>query len=135
MAETIEIETTEEKKENVVLHGVRTIYFVGLGATAMAFDYAKNAQSNLSDLGTKLVERGEEVDEKTRETVTKQTETQQKNVQKTVKDSTKRVNTEVEKRFEGLLHTMNIPSRNDIDKLSNKVTRLSRKVNDLSKVA
>jgi poly(hydroxyalkanoate) granule-associated protein len=135
MAEPIEFETKEEAKSNVVFKGVRTLYLMSLGATAMAVDFAKDTQSNVADFSHKLVERGEEADKKTREVVTSQTEHRQKDVQKAVQDTTKKVNTEVEKRFEGLLHTMNVPSRNDIDKLSNKVTRLNRKVNELSKAA
>lgn len=78
-----------------------------------------------------LVERGTNTEEKTRNMVNKQVEARQKDAQK----AAKRVEKEVEKRFEDLLHWMNIPSKNDIDKLSRKVTTLNKKVNDLSKVA
>ena len=78
-----------------------------------------------------LVERGNSTEEKTRTMVNKQVETRQKEAKK----AAKRVEKEVEKRFENLLHWMNIPSKNDIDKLSRKVTTLNKKVNDLNKAA
>jgi poly(hydroxyalkanoate) granule-associated protein len=134
MTETIEF-TEMEEKNNVVLEGARKVYLIGLGTAdftvSVATDTVKNARTNAGDFSTKMLERGEDLEKKTRETVNKQTEARQKNVRNTQK----RLEKEFGKRMEALLHAMNIPSKSDINSLSNKVTRLNKKVEELSKPA
>lgn len=124
MAEKIEFTEAVEENVNVLVENGRKVVLAGLGAVTMA-------QEELVHMFNNLVERGTTTEEKTRSMVNKQVETRQKDAKKAVK----RVEKEVEKRFEDLLHWMNIPSKNDIDKLSRKVTTLNKKVNDLNKVA
>jgi len=132
MTETIEF-TEMEDKSNIVLEGARKVYLIGLGAAdytvSTATDTVKNARTNAGDFSTKMLERGEELEKKTRETVSKQTEARQKNARNTQK----RLEKEFGKRMEAFLHAMNIPSKSDINSLSNKVTRLNKKVEELSK--
>ncbi|NJN53705.1 MAG: hypothetical protein HC804_02470 [Anaerolineae bacterium] len=134
MTETIEF-TEMEEKNNIVIEGVRKVYLVGLGTAgytvSLTTDTAKNVRNNSADFSTKLLERGEEMDKKTRESLSKQAEERQKSIRKTQK----RLEKEVGKRMESLLHAMNIPSKNDINSLSNKVTRLNKKVEEMSKPA
>jgi poly(hydroxyalkanoate) granule-associated protein len=133
MTETMEFTETDET--NVVLDNARKVYLVSLGAASYTItsstDYAKNARTNLGDLTTKLLERGQETNQKTVNTVTEQAE----NRQKTVRNTQKRLEKEVSKRMESLLHTLNIPTQKDITSLSNKVTRLNKKVDELTKSA
>lgn len=124
MAEKIEFTETVEENVNMLVESGHKVVLAGLGVVTLA-------QEELTQLFNKLVERGSETEEKTRKMVNEQVETRQKDMRK----ATKRVESEVEKRFEELLHWMNIPSKNDIDKLSRKVTTLNKKVNDLTKVA
>lgn len=124
MAEKIEFTETVEENVNMLVENGRKVVLAGLGAVTLA-------QEELFGMFSNLVERGTETEEKTRSLVNKQVETRQKDAQKTAK----RVEKEIEKRFENVLHWMNIPSKNDIDKLSRKVTTLNKKVNDLSKAA
>ena len=131
MAETIEFTETEEK--NMVIDNMRKLYLVSLGAATYTVnnttDYAKNARTNLSDLTAKLIEQGEEADQKTRDAVSKQS----KNRQKELRNTQKRLEKEVGKRMETFLHTLNIPTQKDINNLSNKVARLNKKVDELAK--
>lgn len=133
MTETIEFTEMEEK--NIVLDGVRKLYLVGLGTAASALSFTsktvKDMRGNMSDLSTKLVERGEEADKKTRDMVNKQRQTRKKEIRNTQK----RVEKEVGKKMELLLHTVNIPSKHDINSLSNKVSKLNKKVEELGKSA
>ena len=124
MAEKIEFTETVEENVNVLVENGRKVAMAGLGVVTLA-------QEELTELFKNLVERGEKTEKKTRKMVNKQVESRQKEVRKV----TKRVEGKVEKQFEDILHRMNIPSKNDIDKLSRKVTTLNRKVNDLSKAA
>jgi poly(hydroxyalkanoate) granule-associated protein len=43
------------------------------------------------------------------------------------------VEDEMEKRIEEMLHRMNVPTKNDIDALSRKITTLTKKVDELKK--
>ncbi|MEZ4593636.1 MAG: phasin family protein [Chloroflexota bacterium] len=124
MAEKIEFTETVEENVNVLVENGRKVVLAGLGAVTLA-------QEELVNVFHNLVERGTTTEEKTRSMVNKQVENRQKDAKK----AAKRVEKEVEKRFENLLHWMNIPSKNDIDKLSRKVTTLNKKVADLNKTA
>ncbi len=134
MTETIEF-TEMEEKGNVVLESARKVYLLGLGTASytvsVTTDTVKNARTNVGDFSTKMVERGEKFEKETRETVNKQRETRKKSIRNTQK----RLEKGFGKRMESLLHTMNIPSKNDINSLSTKVTRLNKKVEDMSKAA
>lgn len=134
MTETIAF-TEMEEKGNVVLESARKVYLLGLGTASytvsVTTDTVKNARTNVGDFSTKMVERGEKFEKETRETVNKQRETRKKSIRNTQK----RLEKGFGKRMESLLHTMNIPSKNDINSLSTKVTRLNKKVEDMSKAA
>lgn len=134
MTETIEF-TEMEEKGNVVLENARKVYLLGLGTASytvsVTTDTVKNARTNVGDFSTKMVERGEKFEKETREAVNKQRETRKKSIRNTQK----RLEKGFGKRMESLLHTMNIPSKNDINSLSTKVTRLNKKVEDMSKAA
>ena len=124
MAEKIEFTETVEENVNVLLENGRKLFLAGLGVVTLA-------QEELTELFNNLVERGTTTEEKTRSMVNDQVELRQKDAKK----AAKKVEQEVEKRLENVLHFMNIPSKNDIEKLSRKVTTLNKKVNDLSKAA
>jgi poly(hydroxyalkanoate) granule-associated protein len=124
MAEKIEVTETAEENGNVLVDNGRKVVLAGLGVVTLA-------QEELTQLFNNLVDRGSSTEQKTRKLVNKQVQTRQKDARKTAK----RVESEVEKRFEDVLHRMNIPSKNDIEKLSRKVTTLNKKVNELSKTA
>lgn len=124
MAEKIDFTEVLEENVNILVENGRKVFLAGLGVVTLA-------QEEMTDLFNNLVERGTATEQKTRNLVTDQIENQQKGVKKT----TKRVEKEVEKQFENVLHWMNIPSKNDIEKLSRKVTTLNKKVSDLSKAA
>ncbi|MBK8905674.1 MAG: phasin family protein [Anaerolineaceae bacterium] len=124
MAEKIEFNETVEENVNMLRENGRKVMLASLGVFTLA-------QEELTHLFNNLVERGTTTEQKTRDMFNKQVEDRQKDAKK----AAKRVEKEVEKRLEDVLHRMNIPSKNDIEKLNRKVTTLSKKVNDLSKVA
>jgi poly(hydroxyalkanoate) granule-associated protein len=137
MTETIEF--TEMEDKNVVFEGARKVYLVGLGtaATTVTFttDTVKNARTNADGLTAKLLERGEETDKQARENVRQMVSKQKETRQKDIRNAQKRFEKAVSQRMEALLHAMNIPSKNDINSLSNKVTKLNKKVEEMSKTA
>ena len=124
MAEKIEFNETVKENVNLWVENGRKVMLAGLGVFALA-------QEEMTELFNNLVERGTATEEKTRDIVNKQVENRQKDAKK----AAKRVEKEIEDRFEDVLHWMNIPSKNDIEKLSRKVSTLNKKVNDLGKAA
>lgn len=120
--ETIVVEETQEP--NVILTNVRKLFWVGLGAVMMV-------QEEAWKLVDKLAERGEETSKDGRHQIEKFVETRKKSVEKV----TKKAETQFNKQVERTLHRFNIPSRNEITTLSAKITRLSKKVEELNKAA
>ena len=92
----------------------------GVGAVALT-------QEQMEEFVGKLVERGEIADGDARKLISDVVDRRKR----TLQDSTKRAEEELDKRIEGLLVRMNIPSKGEIDALSDKIADLSRKVDQL----
>jgi poly(hydroxyalkanoate) granule-associated protein len=122
---TIEVEVVEEKTNtlpSVVVDNVHKVFLVGLGAAAMA-------QDELVNLIDKFVEQGESTEKKARESVSEMVENRKKNVE----DANKRAEKEMNSRIESTLNRLNIPSRSEIKALDTKITKLSKKIDELNK--
>ncbi len=124
MLEEKQVIVEETEQVNPVLSTVRTLFLAGLGAVMMLQDEA-------GKLVDKMVERGEERSKEGRKQVNQFVEARKKNVEKVGK----KAETQVNKQIERTLHRLNIPTRNEITTLGAKITRLSKKVEDLNKVA
>jgi poly(hydroxyalkanoate) granule-associated protein len=127
---TIEIEVETEEQGNgvqsVVVDNVHKLFLVGLGAAAMA-------QDEIINLIDKLVEHGENTEKKARESISGIVEDRKQNVKQNVTDVNKRAEKEMNARMESALNRFNIPSRVEIKSLDRKITRLSKKIDDLNK--
>ena len=121
---TIEVEVEEKTNSlpSVVVDNVHKVFLVGLGAAAMA-------QDELVSLLDKFVEQGESTEKKARESVSEMVESRKKNVE----DANKRAEKEMNSRIEGALNRPNIPSRSEIKALDTKITKLSKKIDELNK--
>lgn len=121
---TDQIEITEEVTEstNTFLYGLRRVLMAGIGAVALT-------QEQIEDFLDKLVERGEIADGDARKLLGDVLERRKKIVQ----NSTKKAEEEYEKRVEGLLSRMNIPTKGEIETLSEKIAELSEKVDELNR--
>jgi poly(hydroxyalkanoate) granule-associated protein len=118
----------EELENNVLVQAARKFYLAGLGAAVYAFSFAQDEFTELSD---KFIKQGEKTEKKTRDMVSKQIESRQQEI----RDQAKRVEDEIEDKLESMLHTLNIPTKKDIDTLTNKINRLNKKVGELSKAS
>lgn len=121
---TIEVEVVENNNglQAVVVDNVHKVFLVGLGAAAMA-------QDELTALLDKFVEQGENTEKKARESLTTMVENRKKNVE----DANKRAEEEMNSRMESALNRFNIPSRTEIKDLDSKITKLSKKIDELNK--
>lgn len=123
---TNQTEISEEATEasNALLSGLRRVLMAGVGAVALT-------QEQIEDFVGKLVERGEIADGDARKLVSDVIDRRKK----TLQDSSKRAEESVDRRIEGLLARMNIPSKSEIEILSEKISVLSRKVDELKGIS
>ncbi len=123
---TEKVEDVKAKAQDVVadvkeevsplFDAARRVVLAAVGAVALASDEIENFVN-------KLVERGEIAEKDARKLmkeVTDRTEKQMKPAEK-----------EIDKRLEEMRNTLNIPTKHDIDALSNKVAELTAKVEAL----
>ena len=127
MSEIITFE--EEQNGNIVVTNVRKVYLASWGAASYVTTFSQDQFNNIGELSGKLVTKGEEVEQSSRETVSNSVSTRQKDLRK----RTKKLEKDANKQFENLLHSVNIPTRSDITKLNNKVARLSKQLDELAK--
>ena len=120
--QTDQMETSEAVSDsgNAMLSGLRRVLMAGVGAVALT-------QEQIEEFVGRLVERGEIADGDARKLISDVVDRRKR----TLQDSTKRAEEEWDKRIEGLLVRMNIPSKGEIDALSDKIADLSRKVDEL----
>ena len=120
MTDQLEMREMAGDPGNALLSGLRRVLMAGVGAVALT-------QEQMEEFVGKLVERGEIADGDARKLISDVVDRRKR----TLQDSTKRAEEELDKRIEGLLVRMNIPSKGEIDALSDKIADLSRKVDQL----
>jgi poly(hydroxyalkanoate) granule-associated protein len=120
MTDQMEMREMAGDSGNALLSGLRRVLMAGVGAVALT-------QEQIEEFVGKLVERGEIADGDARKLISDVVDRRKR----TLQDSTKWAEEEWDKRIEGLLMRMNIPSKGEIDALSDKIADLSRKVDQL----
>ncbi len=124
----IQVEEIEvEEGTNIpqmILGGAHKLFQASIGAVMLV-------QDEVVSLTSKLVEQGESVEQKSRKRVDAFVDDRKKDSKKLSKDAEKKWN----KQMESLLHRVNVPTRAEINSLNNKITRLTKKVDELKKEA
>lgn len=121
MAEKIEMEEeVVTEGSNPFVEGVRRVLLAGVGAVSLAQDEAEKFVH-------KLIEKGEIAEKDGRSLLNDLADKRKQRTQ----ESSKRVSDELEKRMESLLNRMNIPTKSDIEQLSQKVAELTKKIDTL----
>ncbi len=120
---TDKIEITEEPVEsaNTFLSGLRRVLMAAIGAVVLT-------QEQIEEFLSKLVERGEIADGDARNLISDIVDWRKKSVP----DGLKKAEEGYESRIERLLSRMNIPTKDEIDSLSEQIEKLSRKVDELN---
>lgn len=113
----IEEETTVVTENNVVVGGTRKVIVTAVGFGAFA-------QEQTGRLLTKLVEQGESA----------QSDTQQRlqEISNRRAETNARVGQELDRRLGSLLNMFNIPSKSDIDELTEKINDISVRIEALN---
>ncbi|MCB9419703.1 MAG: phasin family protein [Ardenticatenaceae bacterium] len=124
MTKVTNLEEMEQENSipQMLINNAHKLFQAGLGAVMMVQDEVVN-------LADKLVEQGEATETKSRKRVDEFVDGRKKET----KDLTKRLEKNWDKQMENLLHRMNIPTRAEINSLNNKITRLTKKVDELKK--
>lgn len=116
-AEVVE-ELDEHDEMNPLFEMVRKVLLAGIGAVALG-------KEEIEDFVDRLVERGEIAEKDGRKLVREVMERRKKEARK--------AEDELNKNVETVLDKMNVPSKADIEALSEKITALSKKIDELKK--
>ncbi len=111
-------EPADEEDEKNLVEAARKVLMASIGAFALGKD-------EIEDFINRLVERGE-IAEKDGRKLMHDVLDKRKNRMEKAED-------EITKRVEAVLERMSVPSKSDIDALSEKISALSQKLDDLKK--
>jgi poly(hydroxyalkanoate) granule-associated protein len=112
------VEEPKEKGQYRLADLLRKALLASIGAAAIA-------QEEIEALINRLVERGEIAEQEGKKLAQEMMEKR--------KVKTDKVESEISKNLEGVLERMNIPTKADVDSLSQKITGLSKKIDELKK--
>lgn len=115
---TVEESTNGKEEHNALFEAARKVLLAGIGAVALA-------QDEIEDFVDRLVERGEIAEKDGKKLVNEVMDRRKNDVHK--------AEDEVNKRIEDVLDRMNVPTKGDIDALSEKIAALTKKVEELKK--
>jgi poly(hydroxyalkanoate) granule-associated protein len=107
-----------EKSQSQMTELVRKVLLATIGAAAIA-------QEEIEALINRLVERGEIAEKDGKKLMHEMMDKR--------KSKTSKMEDEVSKNIEGVLNRMNIPSKADVEALSEKIAGLSKKIDELKK--
>ncbi len=113
-----ELEAEAEEERNRLFEATRKVVLASFGGVGLA-------QDELENFMNRLVKRGEIMEKDARKLLKEATERRRK--------STRGIDKQVEKQMDKLMDRMNIPSKKDIEMLSEKISELSVKVEELRK--
>jgi poly(hydroxyalkanoate) granule-associated protein len=127
MTDEIEVKLNEIKDDvsertAPLVDGVRRLMLAAVGAVAMTRD-------EMEQFVNRMVDRGE-IAERDAKTMISDVMSRRK---RDVEVATDEAEARVETRLEQVLNRMNIPSKRDIDELSDKIAQLSARVEELKK--
>lgn len=111
-------ERSKKKERSALFHVTRKVLLAGIGAMALAQDEAEEFIDH-------LVSRGEIAEKDGKKLVREMLDKR--------KEKIKKVETESSKQIEEILTRMNIPSRAEVNSLSEQIDALSKKLGDTSK--
>ena len=111
-------ETPEPTDRISLYEAARKVLLAGIGAVALA-------QDEIEDFIDKLVELGEIAEQDGKRLFSEIMDKRKKSTEKAEDEFTKRV--------EEILDRMNVPTKDDINKLGQKITNLTKKVDELKK--
>lgn len=129
--EVVMEEAVDGREPNPFLQIAHRVLLAGIGAVALA-------QEEIEEFVDRLVERGEIAEKDGRKILSDVLERRRRRVEETEEEAVEvveSVSSEIDSRIEGILHRMNVPTKSDIDSLSEKIATLTEKVDQLKHTA
>ena len=117
------IESDAPEDNNYLLDGLRRILMAGIGVAVLA-------QEEIEDFVTRLVDRGEIAENDGRSLISDVLEKRKQEIQ----NNTRKVGNGMDRHVEGVLNRLNVPTRSDISSLSEQISELSKKVDELQEL-
>ena len=114
------IENDASEDSNSLLDGLRRILMAGIGVAVLA-------QEEIEDFVTRLVDRGEIAENDGRSLISDVLERRKQEIQ----NNTRKVSDGMDRRVEGVLNSLNVPTKSEIASLSEQISELSKKVDEL----
>lgn len=114
------VESNTSEASNTLLESLRRVLMAGIGVAVLA-------QEEIEEFVTKLVDRGEIAENEGRSLIGDILERRKQEVQERAKKATG----SVDRNVEGMLSRMNVPTRSEINSLSEQISELSKKVDQL----
>jgi len=115
---TEETKSKTEEELKSLFENTRKVILAGIGAVALA-------QDELEEFITRLIERGEIAERDGRNLMQEARDKRKKRMEKIEGEFTKKV--------EDVLKRADVPSKSDIQALSNKIAALSKKIDEMKK--
>jgi poly(hydroxyalkanoate) granule-associated protein len=112
------VEANNGKERNALLEASRKVLLAGIGAVALA-------QDEIEDFINRLIERGEIAEKDGRKLMSEVMDRRKK----TTHDAEEKMSKQVEE----ILDRLNVPTKGDIETLSEKIATLTKKVDELKK--
>jgi poly(hydroxyalkanoate) granule-associated protein len=114
------VENNAADEGGTLLEGLRRVLMAGIGVAVLA-------QEEIEDFVIKLVDRGEIAENDGRSLVSDVLERRRREIQ----DRSKRAGDGVDRRIESMLNRLNVPTQSEIAGLSEQISELSKKVDEL----
>ena len=114
------VESDSANESGTLLEGLRRVLMAGIGVAVLA-------QEEIEDFVSKLVERGEIAENDGRSLVSDILERRRREIQ----ERSQQAGSGVDRRIEGMLSRLNVPTQSDINNLSKQISELSKKVDEL----
>ena len=114
---------------NLYLLG-RKVLLASLGAAAMTSE-------ETGGILNKLVERGELAESDARKLLSdfqNRSRSSEEELTRATKEAAQRANAAMEERVEAILERLNVPSKSDVDALSQRIAELNAKINELNEL-
>ena len=133
---TEQLQDVQENEETMVARVfeiAHKTFLAGLGVASMAQDGLKKGFEGSNEFAVKLVERGEEISNERREQAAAEAQKRQEKAKELGQNLTGAVGDTYNQYSNAALHSMNVPSRDDIQDLSKQIDALNRKVDRVRK--
>ena len=120
-----------KKVTNDVRDSAYKAWLAGLGTVSLVEDEGKNLVGDGKKMFSDLVARGRKFEDRSKQEVdkaTKEAKKEARNVRGRVEKGVDEITEQVDKRVATTLHRMGIPTRNEIQDLSNRVEELTNRL-------